>query len=166
MVSNMAYIYEDPRAEKDKKELKKYLEQMRKDISTGKYLEDELDRIWNKIKMDAVAMCPKDTGSLASTIRVVDSEVADASLGTPDKSIEIFGKAIIAGDLMRTNPKTHSPIDYAQLVHDGYIRSNGVLYVGIPFLTYALALNDSALQAAIDRALQKLGKEFEQNATN
>lgn len=156
----MAYVYEDKSTEIQKKKLIESLEKTSKDISQGKHIEDELTRVWNKVKTDAYIACPKDTGTLAGTIRVVASEVADAGLGSSDKSITMFDRAIIAGDITKTNPKTKGPCNYAQFVHDGYMRRDGAIYIGVPFLSYALALNEMALEDAIDKALQKLGKEF------
>jgi hypothetical protein len=155
----MCYVYVDPKIDGDIKAVKKALEQMQRNIKNGKYLTPELNRVWNKIKQDAVSMCPKDTGSLAGSIRVVNSEAVDG-LNPTNKSITVFDRAIVAGDSMKINPKTNGAVDYAQFVHDGYMRQDGKLYIGVPFLTYALALNEVALENAVDRALQKLGNEF------
>jgi hypothetical protein len=124
-------------------------------------IEMELQRAWNKVKVDAVTICPKDTGSLASTIKIVATEQVDSLFGSPNKSITLFDRAIIAGDETKINPKTKGPVNYALPVHDGYMRRDGAIYLGTPFLSYALANNEDALEAAIDRALMKLGKKFE-----
>ena len=124
-------------------------------------IEQELQRVWQKIKGEAVSMCPKDTGSLASTIRIVDSKSIDEIGGAPNKSITMFDRAIIAGDEMKTNPKTKGPVNYALFVHDGYMRHDGAMYMGTPYLSIPLAINEEELVAAIDRALVKLGKTYE-----
>jgi hypothetical protein len=122
-------------------------------------IEMQLQRAWNKVKMDAVYACPKDTGTLAGTIRIIRSEEVD-EMSSINKSITMFDRAIIAGDLMKINPKSHEPCNYAQIVHDGYMRKDGAVYIGVPFLTYALALNSEAIVDAIDKAMINLGAKF------
>jgi hypothetical protein len=142
----------------------KATEQLKKDIEEGKAISYELAKIWEKIRADAFFECPKDTGSLAQTIRVVKTSINSMESGiSPIKSITIFNRAIVAGDLMKINPKTKGPVDYAGFVHDGYIKSGNV-HNGRPFLTNALARNDEELNKAVDRALIKLGKKFEGGA--
>jgi hypothetical protein len=127
-------------------------------------IEMQLQRAWNKVKMDAVLMCPKDTGTLAGTIRVVRSEEVDG-ISSVNKSITMFDRAILAGDLMKINPKSHEPCNYAQIVHDGYMRKDGAIYIGVPFLTYALALNEGTIQDALDKALINLGTKFSEGGS-
>ena len=142
----------------------KSLEQLKRDIQEGKEIEQELARVWEKIRMDAYIDCPKDTGALSETIRVVKTPLTSLTGNiSPVKSITVFDRTIIAGDLMRLNRKTKGPVDYAGFVHDGYVMRNGLIYNGRPFLTNALAKNDEELNAAINRALVKLGKKFERS---
>jgi len=155
----MAYIYkEDKNSNKDTQDALKKFE---KDIQEGKEIELELGRVWEKIKSDAYMNCPKDTWSLAETIKVVKTPINTMTSGVSAvKSITIFDRTITAGDLLKINPKTKRPVDYAVLIHDGYIR-NGKVYNGRPFLTNALASNEEELDKAVNRALAKLGKKFE-----
>jgi len=140
------------------------LTKLKNDIQEGKEIESELSRIWEKIKMDAIIECPKDTGSLSQTIKVVKTSIESMISGvSPIKSITLFDRTIVAGDFFKTNPKTKGPVDYAGFVHDGYVMRNGLIYNGRPFLTNALAKNDEELNAAINRALVKLGKKFERS---
>ena len=156
----MAYLYkEDEGSNKDTQDALKRLE---KDIKEGREIEAELARVWDKIKSDAYINCPKDTWSLAETIKVVKTPMGSLTSGVSAvKSITIFDRTITAGDLLKINPKTKRPVDYASLVHDGYIMKNGRAYNGVPFLTNALASNDEELNKAVNRALAKLGKKFE-----
>ena len=156
----MAYIYKEDKG--SNKDTQDSLRQMEKDVQEAREIEAELSRVWDKIKTDAFLDCPKDTWSLANTIRIVKSPMLSMTGDvSPIKSITIFDRSIVAGDLMRINPKTKGPVDYASLVHDGYVMQNGRVFNGRPFLTNALSKNDAELEKAIDRALTKLGKKFE-----
>lgn len=159
----MAYIVKDDLG--SNKKTQTALIQMEKDIQEGKDIDNELNRAWSKVLMDAVIGCPKDTGSLVSTIRIVKTPLG-AMTGnvSPVKSLTIFDRTIVAGDLMMINPKTHGPVDYASYVHDGYMK-NGLIYSGRPFLTNALAKNDVELMKAVDRALRKIGLKNSDNGS-
>lgn len=140
------------------------LERTRKDIATGGDIARELDRVWNAIKDDAYKLCPKDTGALANSIRVVKIPTG-AMIGgwSKIKEISIFDRSIVAGDITKTNPKTKKPVDYATWVHDGHKMPDGRLFTGVPFLTEAIAMHDEELNKAIQRALRKIGKKYEGN---
>jgi hypothetical protein len=154
----MAYIYkEDKGSNKDTIEA---LENLEKDIGKSKAIEDELTKVWEKIRMDAFTDCPMDTGSLASTIRVIKTPLGSMMSGnSPIKSITIFDRTIVAGDNMTINPKTNKGVDYASLVHDGYSKG-GYINNGKPFLTNALAKNDAELMEAVNKALDKLERRY------
>jgi len=136
------------------------LEKTRKNLPDE--VRKELDRIWRKIADDARLLCPKDTGTLAKTIRVVKAPKGLMSRLAASKEITIINRSIIAGDLMKINPKSGRPCDYARLVHDGHRLRDGSFWNGVPFLTEALAKNEAELNRAIERALKKLGKKFEE----
>jgi hypothetical protein len=162
----MAYIYEDKSTDIQKDEMKKSLEKMEKSIQNGKEIEEELAAVWEKIRLDAFSNCPMDTGSLASTIRVIKTSLGNMVGGNSSiKSITLFDRTIVAGDYMTINPKTNKPVDYASFVHDGYTKG-GYVNNGTPFLTNALAKYNAELDAAIERALVKLGKDFEEGGKN
>ena len=155
----MAYIYKEDKG--SNKDTQDSLRKMGKDIQEAREIEAELSRVWDKIKGDAFLDCPKDTWSLANTIRVVKTPMLSMTGDiAPIKAITIFDRSIVAGDLLKVNPKTKGPVDYASYVHDGYMKGNTII-TGRPFLTNALAKNDAELEKAIDRALAKLGKKFE-----
>lgn len=135
------------------------LETMRKDYSSGIIVSSELTKVWNKIKDDAIALCPKDTGALSRTIKVVNANGMTGNWSRI-KDVTVFDKTITAGDLSTINPKTKRPVDYGTWVHDGHAMANGGYYMGVPFLSMAIFMNSEELDAAIDRALKKIGKKF------
>src|SRR3972149_2368240 len=158
----MTYITEDDKG--TKKAMRNALDKTRRNFEDGSEIVMELNRVWDKILQDAIDICPKDTGSLARTIRIVKIPLGISLGGLSEmKEITIFDRSIIAGDEMVINPKTKSGVNYASYVHDGFIRQNGVVETGRPFLTEALALNEEELNRAIERALNKLGKKFEES---
>jgi hypothetical protein len=143
-----------------KKKLEDALKRTKRKIDEGKEIREELNKILRKIRDDARIFVPKDTWTLHDTIRV--SSVPTGILGgfSKIKTVQIFDRAIIAGDVTKINPKTGRPCDYAMWVHDGHRMPDGKFYAGVPFLTMALAKNSQELDNAIDRALKKLGKDF------
>lgn len=137
---------------------------LKRDIDDGRDFRTELDIVWQKIKRDAEAMCPKgdDSGLLASTIRVTKVPMGRiVGNWSRIKDITLFDRSIIAGDITKTT-KSGRPCDYAAWVHDGHKMKDGRMYAGIPFLTQALAQNEQELNKAIERALKKLGAKFSQ----
>lgn len=145
-----------------KRKLKKALKKMKKKLNEGKEVEQELNKVWQKIIRDAKSMCPKDTGALARTIRTSKLPIGSAAgKFTKTKEYTIFDRSIIAGDLLKMNPKSKGPVDYAVWVHDGHRMRDGRMHSGTPFLAEALAMNEEALMKAIDKALKKIGKEYE-----
>lgn len=140
------------------------LEKTRKDIAAGRDITKELDRIWRAIKDDAYNLCPKDTGALANSIRIVKIPTGAMISGwSRIKEVSIYDRSIVAGDITKTNPKTKKPVDYATWVHDGHRMPDGKLFTGVPFLTEAIALHDEDLNKAIQRALKKIGRKYEGN---
>ena len=109
----MAYIIKD-KAKENIEKTTESLKQLEKDIKETKAIEDELARIWEDIRLDAFTNCPMDTGSLASTIRIIKTSLGSMMSGiSPMKSITLFDRTIVAGDYMTINPKTNKPVDYA-----------------------------------------------------
>ena len=143
-----------------KKRAIRSLEKLRRKFQNGDF-KAELDRVMNKIKLDAVAMCPKETGTLASTIRLTELPLGMMTGSwSRIKEVMIYNKSIVAGDITKTNPKTKRPCDYASWVHDGHKMRDGRMWNGVPFLTLAIAKNRLELDRAIDRALKKMGSEY------
>jgi hypothetical protein len=112
-------------------------------------LRAELDAIMERVKEAAISLCPADTGSLRSSIRL-DSGTIQAG--------DFYGSNIYAGD-ETVNPKTgKTTAEYAQLVHDGHAMRDGSFWEGIPFLSDAMAQYEGELESAVDMALAELGK--------
>lgn len=131
------------------------------------------DEFWMKVKETAHVLVPKDTGSLDTTIRVVDTEEIEQHRQAPTFGASSFimsarrevftdNRAIIAGDPAVINPKTGQPVTYAQAVHDGHFTRGGSWVAGIPFLSEAIAMNmpwlDIELRNYVDRELKKFGE--------
>lgn len=147
-----------------KKRAKRALEKLRTDFEDGIIISKELRQVMRKIRDDAKVICPKDTGTLASTIRLAEIPMgAMTGVWSHMKTLTIFNMSIVAGDLSKINPKTKKPCDYATWVHDGHKMRDGSLWGGVPFLTEAIAMNEVELTKAIDRALKKLGKKYEKD---
>lgn len=145
-----------------KRKTREALERFRKDFGDGTDIAKELEALMHRIRNTAYVKCPKDTGTLASTVRVVKIPMGMMTGSWSQvKQVTIFNMSLIAGDLTKINPKTNKPCDYATWVHDGHTMRDGNFWAGIPFLTQAFAQHESDLEKAIDRALKKLGKKFE-----
>jgi hypothetical protein len=119
----------------------------------------ELEGIWQQVKNTAIDLCPKDQGSLASTIDIVEG--ADVGSGISQTTLtgqEIANFSIVAGSDDIFNPKTGKPTsEYAILVHEGHIMRDGTFWEGVPFLTEALLMYEDELEAAVDRAMSEMG---------
>lgn len=157
----MAVVVEESDAG-TKKKAKEALQRLRRDFQGGKLISKELMRVMTKIKNDAKVACPKETGTLAGTIRLVKIPMGAMTGGWSHvKAITIFNMSIVAGDLTAINPKYNKPCDYAAWVHDGHKMRDGSFWSGKPFLTEAIAMNSAELDKAVEKALKKLGKKFE-----
>jgi len=86
---------------------------------------DSLTEIWDKILEEAIMECPIDTGTLVSTIRIVDN--AGPPFGG-QKAITIYDTSIVAGDPFVINPKTGRPCDYACFTENNFVVSNPKVY--------------------------------------
>ena len=117
---------------------------------------EELDAIWKLIEEAGIDLCPKDTGALASTVKSTESE-GGAISATSLTSEDIFNKTLIAGDDSVINYKTgKATSEYAGWVHDGHMMRDGTFWEGVPFLVEALLMYENELEAAVDRAMQKV----------
>jgi len=140
-----------------KKKVRQKMKELSKKIE--KDLRAELDAIWDKILGDAIAECPKITGTLASTIKIVEGAFG-GMMGSHIAGRMVFDKTITAGDEMITKP-TGEPCIYAQWVHDGFIHWKSGRYVaGHPFLEIAIERNMAELEEAIEKAMKDSGKWF------
>jgi len=140
--------------------MKKKLKKMKESVDQA--IAGELNLVWANILNDAIRFCPKETGALASTIKIIEGMLGGLGMGRMVGKA-VFDRTIIAGDATIINPKSGIPVIYASWVHDGHIMPDGTFWGGIPFLTEALANNEGDLMKAVERALKRLGKEFERN---
>ena len=114
-------------------------------------LSAELAKIMLQVQQLAIEMCPKDTGSLASSISLEGGSL-EKSAG-PD----FYEQSIFAGSEGVVNPKTGVPTStYALMVHDGHSMPDGGFYEGVPFLSDALAAFEGELESAVQKALVQL----------
>lgn len=116
---------------------------------------------WYTVKETARALCPVDTGTLQSTIRIQER-------GRPPEGYyevvyapknELINSQIIAGGLM-VNPKTGRICDYALAVHDGHFTRSGKFIPEQPFLRMAIQLHikelDKILADSVKMAERKV----------
>lgn len=134
-------------------------------------IRDELELIWVKILDEAINLCPKESGALATSITVLEGGATlggtvSSGAGRNVKSVVagpsisgnlIFDRTIVAGDETVVNFRNQPSSQYASLVHDGHFMRNGTYWVGVPFLTDALMKYENELQEAVNRALTELG---------
>lgn len=119
-----------------------------------------LNAVWDKIWNDAIMLCPVETGALASSIKVIEGGMLGES--GLIKAFTIFDKTIMAGDIIIVNPRSGMPTsEYALLVHDGHPTKSGGSVPAQPFLTDALAMNETELMAAVDDAMKLIGQDYE-----
>lgn len=126
--------------------------------------QDKLEAVWEKILETAIMLCPIDTGTLMSTIRLVsgDSTPEGASYtpegGGGEKAVTIYDSTIIAGDENTTKPNGE-PCIYAEWVHDGHFDRSGRWVEGQPFLEEAILEHEDELDEAIDDVMNAIGAE-------
>jgi hypothetical protein len=130
------------------------MEEIRRNIEME--VASQLDIIWIQILGAAVELCPKETGALASSIRLEsESGYARGAIGVAGiAGEEFYSNSIYAGRFDVINPVTGEPTDlYALFVHDGHALPNGGFYEGVPFLAEAVEEYQSELDACVDRAM-------------
>lgn len=134
--------------------LKKY------DKKLSKTVADRLEQVWDQILWDAIMECPIVTGTLVSTIKIVEGAFGDM-MGTHIAARTVFDRSIVAGDETIINPRTGQPCIYAQWVHDGHSQSGtGRWIAGHPFLEIALDMNMAELETAIEAAMKEMEQTF------
>ena len=128
--------------------------------------QSKLDEVWDKIYETALMLCPVDTGTLLSTIKIVqgDSGTPEGSSYTPEGSggeeaITIYDSTIMAGDESVINPKSGMPCIYAQWVHDGHLTRGGTITEPQPFLEDAILEHEAELDEAINDMMDAIGAE-------
>ena len=129
-------------------EVKRQLEKIRDELC--EQISNELDAIMERVKADAIMMCPKDTGALASSISTEG--------GVTGSSSTFYEASIFAGDPSIINPKSgKSTAEYAELVESGHALRDGTFWEGSEFLSQAMQMHEAELEEAVNRALAELG---------
>jgi len=122
--------------------------------------EKALDMVWDKIFFTAIMLCPVDTGTLMSTIKVERGGGVMSGGFSNIRAITIFDSTIIAGDERVVNPKSGKPCIYATWVHDGHFDRGGKWIPAQPFLTDALKAHEAELEEAIKNVQKALEENF------
>ena len=118
-----------------------------------------LDRYWTKVKDDAQRLCPVDTGTLRSTIRIRHTLPSGRFFEVARQPDDLHVTRYIVAGGLRINPKTKRMCDYAQSVHDGHRSPRGYV-VGRPFLTMAIDMNEAYLNQVMDEYFRRMTKDW------
>lgn len=120
-----------------------------------------LEAWWFQVLQTARALCPVDTGTLMSTIRIEmkgTSETGSYEISFVPKS-DMLNSEIVAGGML-INPKTGRMCDYAQAVHDGHFTRSGKWVPEQPFLRMAVNLHihelDKILLECVDKNVRTI----------
>lgn len=107
----------------------------------------------SKVVMLAKTYCPKETGTLATTIRIVTQAPTGGFFEVVKNPLEndIGVTALITAGGWLVNPKTGFICDYAQAVHDGHLTRGGGYYAGVPFLTMAIDASEAEYQQMVKK---------------
>lgn len=136
------------------KKLERFQEQLPEEIRK------KLNAVWEKIWMDAIMLCPIETGALAASIKIIEGGIGGLMGGIA--ALAVYDKTIVAGDITVENPKTGIPTsEYALLVHDGHPTKGGGFVPANPFLLDALRMNEAELMEAVDEAMKMAGHDYE-----
>ena len=151
----MAVVLKDEKALKQEEKLREDLVEARRRIN--KKFRDQIIAWWNRVKDTAYRLCPKDTGTLASTIRVVKRSEANVGFHAEKvaEALPVVNRVIVAGG-MKINPKTGRICDYATYVHDGHRTPSGGFVPPRPFLTDAIARHLPELQKILDEIFKEV----------
>jgi hypothetical protein len=150
----MIGILESDKGSKGK--VAKKLEEDNKKLN--KDIQGSLDEVWDKIFEAAIMLCPIDSGTLLSTIRIVKNSpdiLLSGGIGGFPKAITIYDSTIIAGDEAVTRPDGY-PCIYAQWVHDGHFTPWGTWVPPQPFLTDAILMYEKELEDAVIRVIKAI----------
>jgi hypothetical protein len=126
--------------------------------------QDKLSAVWQKIFDTAFMLCPVESGTLQSTIQLIegDSTPEGASYtpegGGGEKAVTIYNSTIIAGDAGVTKPDG-TPCIYAEWVHDGHFGRGGNWIEGQPFLESAILEHEIELDEAINEVMDAIGAQ-------
>ena len=113
----------------------------------------QLELFWQKLVEDAYALCPKETGALADTIRTETNPVETAGGFERIATVhQLINKRLVAGGQF----KKGKFVNYAQAVHDGHVSPTGKFVPPQPFLEDAIAMNS----AELDRIIKRIGDKI------
>ena len=144
----MAVVFKDKESLRQEKKLAEDLRKAQRVVN--RKFREELKRWWRKVKDTAYQLCPKDTGTLAKTIRVRRIQECSEHIGLEaEKAIVVLDTMIVAGGML-VNPKTGRICDYATYVHDGHRTPSGGFVPPRPFLTDAIAKHLPELRKILD----------------
>jgi hypothetical protein len=126
----------------------------------------ELDAVWMKILEDAILDCPFETGTLMSTVRLVEGGTgADIGMsyspdgGGGEMAVSVYDSTIMAGDPNITKPNGE-PCVYAEWVHDGSFNvRTGKMNIAQPWLENAIDKHGDELDAAIEKMMDAIDAE-------
>jgi hypothetical protein len=142
----MASVSVDSSFHDQKHYVKAQLAQIRDDLEDE--MRTELLAVLEKIKALAIELCPKDTGSLASSVSLEEGTL---------QAGDFYNGSIFAGSDDIINPKTKRPTsEYVLFVHEGHLMPDGSFYEGVPFLTEAIMAYEAELDEAVNRAMKEL----------
>jgi len=120
-------------------------------------LREYCEELWRT----SFALAPKETGTLANSIRFEKREKASQGFEVERYSYDLGEWKIKAGGTEFINPRTKMPVDYAQAVHDGHMTKSGSWVPGQPFLSMAVELvGDAGFQKWIDLHWSKIAGEW------
>jgi len=126
----------------------------------------KMDDFWDLVFAVALEKCPVETGTLASSIRVVDGAFDPSGFSGVSVTVNGMGgygaveRSIVAGGEEYINPKTHGPCDYASYVEVGHMTKNGGFVEGAFFLTDALNECEPQLDEILNGFADDVEKEF------
>lgn len=137
----------------------------RTSIKLSEDMKRSLGQWWDEVLMDAIFLCPKETGALSRTIRVepLVEELAggfakEATITESGLPQNLIGSKIVAGGEL--DSLTGRFVNYAQARHDGHLTRSGGWVEGVPFLTEAIEMNMPKLDMYIAQALDKMEREW------
>jgi hypothetical protein len=123
--------------------------------------QSRLSDVWQKIFDTAFMLCPVESGTLQSTIELIEGDsTSEGASYTPEggggeKAVTIYNSTIIAGNAGITKPDG-TPCIYAEWVHDGHFNRGGTWVEGQPFLEDAILEHEAELDQAINEMLDAI----------
>lgn len=137
----------------------KKIRQMQREIPSR--FDAAIFRWWKKVYMAALELCPVETGALRASIRIQrgkgNTKKFEVSRQPSGVQTEYY---IVAGGGGVINPRHRREVDYAAAVHDGYVRSDGYVWPGNPFLERAIQRHIGTMEEEIKKYMDWQQKEW------